>query len=91
MFIKGVLHSSSEFRLSAARPIALQGLAAVALQWGAWGGGGMAAEAGQAARLARSGMGLLPPGSGLAALAGALRFRAGADPSSQPPARVHGV
>jgi hypothetical protein len=47
----------------------------VALQWGAWGGAGMAAaDAALAARLARAGMGMLPPPQGVKALATALRF-----------------
>lgn len=50
----------------------------VALQWGAWGGAGMAAaDAALAARLARAGMGMLPPPQGLQALAAALRFSEG--------------
>lgn len=56
----------------------LQGVAAVSLQWGAWGGGGMAAaDKTLAARLARAGMGMLPPAAGLAALTGALSFQRG--------------
>lgn len=49
-----------------------QGAPAMSIQWGAWGGGGMAGEPVLAARLARAGMGALPPPAGLAALAGAL-------------------
>lgn len=56
----------------------LQGVAAVALQWGAWGGAGMAAaDKALAARLARAGMGMLLPAAGLAALAWALCFSDG--------------
>ena len=47
----------------------MQGLAATSVQWGAWGGGGMAAsDAALLARLARVGMGAIRPTHGLAAL-----------------------
>ncbi|KAK9834736.1 hypothetical protein WJX74_008822 [Apatococcus lobatus] len=46
-----------------------QGQACSSIQWGAWGGSGMAAEdASLAARLERSGLRLLPPAAGLQAL-----------------------
>ena len=44
----------------------LQGLPGVSLQWGAWGGSGMAAEEGPLlSRLARLGMGAIQPVQGL--------------------------
>ncbi|KAK9815594.1 hypothetical protein WJX72_006498 [[Myrmecia] bisecta] len=50
-----------------------QGSCAVSIQWGAWAGAGMAGQdAGTAARVARTGMALLPPAAGLAALSGIL-------------------
>jgi NADP-dependent 3-hydroxy acid dehydrogenase YdfG len=50
-----------------------RGEAAVSVQWGAWAGAGMAANDAQtAARVERTGMGLLAPAAGLAALAGVL-------------------
>jgi NADPH:quinone reductase-like Zn-dependent oxidoreductase/3-oxoacyl-(acyl-carrier-protein) synthase len=49
------------------------GLGVVSVQWGAWAGAGMAAtDASTAARVARSGMALLQPAQGLAALSDAL-------------------
>ena len=52
-----------------------EGRAAVSsIQWGGWAGGGMAsADASTAARLARTGMALIEPKQGLAALAGVLQ------------------
>lgn len=45
------------------------------MQWGAWGGGGMAVQvAGFMERMARMGLGVLPPPRGLAALARALKM-----------------
>jgi hypothetical protein len=72
----------------------LQGAAVVALQWGAWGSAGMAAaDAALAARLARAGMGMLPPSQGLGALAAALLFAEG-EPmigcSKRVPLKLHG-
>ena len=49
-----------------------QGVAAVSMQWGAWGGAGMA-EGPVLARLARLGMGAVQPAQGLAALQAVLR------------------
>ncbi|PNG99823.1 Phenolphthiocerol synthesis polyketide synthase type I Pks15/1, partial [Tetrabaena socialis] len=50
-----------------------QGMAAVSVQWGAWAGGGMAAQDAQtAARVERMGMALIAPQQGLAALQGVL-------------------
>ena len=52
---------------------AAEGSAAVAVQWGAWAGGGMAArDSGTVRRLARMGLGALEPEVGLAALEGVL-------------------
>ncbi len=49
------------------------GRPATAVQWGAWGGGGMAARVpGFAARMERTGLGLLPPEAGLSVLAAVL-------------------
>jgi acyl transferase domain-containing protein/NADPH:quinone reductase-like Zn-dependent oxidoreductase/acyl carrier protein len=49
------------------------GLGVVSVQWGAWAGAGMAAaDASTAARVARSGMALLQPAQGLAALEAAI-------------------
>ena len=58
----------------------LQGLPGVSLQWGAWGGSGMAAQDGPLlARLARLGMGAIQPVQGLRTLQhivqGAARIR----------------
>ena len=45
------------------------------MQWGAWGGGGMAVQvAGFMERMKRMGLGVLPPPQGLAALARALKM-----------------
>ena len=46
----------------------LQGLAVHSMQWGAWGGGGMASNSVMKARLERVGMGLVPPVTGLHSL-----------------------
>ncbi|GLI63380.1 hypothetical protein VaNZ11_006292, partial [Volvox africanus] len=52
---------------------AARGLAAVSVQWGAWAGGGMAAQDAQTAgRVERMGMSLIRPQQGLAALEGVL-------------------
>ncbi len=58
---------------AAASSLQASGVSAVSVQWGAWAGAGMAASDPQtAARVARLGMGLISPASGLAALEGAL-------------------
>jgi len=55
----------------------MQGLPGVSLQWGAWGGMGMAAQEGPLlARLARLGMGAIQPVQGLTTLQ---RFLQGTD------------
>ena len=55
-----------------------QGDAALCIQWGPWGGGGMAlADAGTSKRLERWGMGLILPQVGLSALEGALHAQHG--------------
>ena len=55
-----------------------QGDAAVCVQWGPWGGGGMALQdAGTSKRLERWGMGLILPQVGLSALEGALHAQQG--------------
>lgn len=47
----------------------IQGLGAASLQWGAWGGSGMAAGEGPVlARLARLGLGAIQPSHGLTVL-----------------------
>ena len=57
----------------AAGVLSAAGLGVVSCQWGAWAGAGMAAQdASTAARVARSGMELLQPQHGLAALEGLL-------------------
>ena len=48
------------------------GLPGCSVQWGAWGGGGMAAETGIEARMQRMGIGVLSPAQGLAGLAAVL-------------------
>ena len=60
------------------------GLPAVAVHWGAWSGGGMAASAGLD-RMARLGHGALSPAAGVAALAAVVRASGGATP---PPASL---
>ena len=69
---------------AAAAGMAAAGLPALSIQWGAWAGGGMAAaDAGTAARVERSGLALVQPERGLAALAaavGALGSSASASP-----------
>ena len=51
----------------------LQGLGSTSVQWGAWGGSGMAAQdRSTALRVERMGMELIRPGEGLAALVGLL-------------------
>ena len=53
-------------------PACLQGTtASISIQWGAWAGGGMASKE-TAARMERSGFGMITPASGLAALQAAL-------------------
>jgi short-subunit dehydrogenase len=65
------------------------GLGVVSVQWGAWAGAGMAAaDASTAARVARSGMALLQPAQGLAALEAVLNSTRSAVPGS-PHAPVH--
>lgn len=54
----------------------LQGRSATSLQWGAWGGTGMAVAHNLLPRIIKSGLGVLPPAAGLAALAAVLRARA---------------
>lgn len=49
-----------------------QGLPLHSMQWGAWGGTGMAATLGMRKRLERVGMGALEPTAGLQALSGIL-------------------
>jgi hypothetical protein len=49
--------------------LSASGVPALSIQWGAWAGGGMAAgDAGTAARVERTGIALLLPERGLAAL-----------------------
>ena len=48
--------------------LGLQGLPASSLQWGAWGGAGMASDVALVARLQRSGLRLVTPQLGLHAL-----------------------
>ncbi len=70
---------------AAASSLQASGVSAVSVQWGAWAGAGMAASDPQtAARVARLGMGLISPASGLAALEGALS----ASPFTTQPAAV---
>jgi hypothetical protein len=59
-----------------------QGLASVAVNWGAWAGGGMAAGAGLA-RMERLGFGAVPPAAGATALGGALRQLHGGGAAAQ--------
>ena len=54
-----------------------QGCAAMSLQWGAWGGVGMAVDHNLLPRVIASGLGVLPPARGLAALEAALRVGSG--------------
>jgi hypothetical protein len=49
------------------------GAPGVSVQWGAWGGGGMAAESGVEARMERMGVGVLSPDQGMCALEAMLR------------------
>jgi 3-oxoacyl-(acyl-carrier-protein) synthase/acyl carrier protein len=59
------------------------GLGVVSVRWGAWAGAGMAAaDASTAARVARSGMALLQPAQGLAALEAAIGSISGAVPAA---------
>lgn len=51
----------------------MQGIAAHSMQWGAWGGAGMASNPTLRARLERVGMGSIRPAQGLTALALALQ------------------
>ena len=61
---------------------AAEGSAAVAVQWGAWAGGGMAArDSGTVRRLARMGLGVIEPEVGLAALEGVLAIRSAGAPA----------
>ena len=54
---------------AAAASLSASGIPALSIQWGAWAGGGMAAgDAGTAARVERTGMALVKPENGLAAL-----------------------
>ena len=48
------------------------GVPGASVQWGAWGGGGMAAESGIEGRMQRMGIGVLSPAQGLAGLAAVL-------------------
>ncbi len=58
---------------AAASGMAASGLPALSVQWGAWAGSGMAAaDAGTVARVERTGMALVQPSRGLAALSAAL-------------------
>ena len=50
----------------------LQGLPVVSLQWGPWGGAGMAADGALQRQLTTAGAPPLPPADGLAALAAAI-------------------
>ena len=54
-----------------------QGCGAMSLQWGAWGGVGMAVDYKLLPRVIASGLGVLPPARGLAALEAALRAGSG--------------
>lgn len=54
-----------------------QGCSAMSLQWGAWGGVGMAVDHKLLPRVTASGLGVLPPARGLAALEAALRVGSG--------------
>jgi nucleoside-diphosphate-sugar epimerase len=67
-------YSAANAALDAAALLGQQaGTPVVSVQWGAWAGAGMAANDAQtAARVERTGMGLLSPDAGLAALAGVL-------------------
>jgi hypothetical protein len=51
------------------------GAPGVSVQWGAWGGGGMAAESGVEARMERMGVGVLSPDQGMCALEAMLSAR----------------
>lgn len=59
-----------------------QGLAATSMQWGAWGSTGMAVVHRLLPRIIKSGLGVLAPAQGVAALAGVLRA------ASAPPAQL---
>lgn len=61
---------------------AVQGRSATSMQWGAWGGTGMAVAHNLLPRIIKSGLGVLPPADGVAALAAVLRQ------SAAPPAQV---
>ena len=62
----------------------LQGCTSTSLQWGAWAGSGMAAgDTKLLARLAKAGMGVIPPAAGLRALTRLLSA------SSRPGGRAH--
>ena len=52
----------------------LQGQAITSMQWGAWGGTGMAVTHNLLPRIIQSGLGVLAPAAGLAALASALQL-----------------
>jgi hypothetical protein len=55
-----------------ARASSAAGAPCTSMQWGAWGGGGMAEASGVEARMERLGVGVLSPAQGLAALESAL-------------------
>ncbi len=59
-----------------------QGRSATSMQWGAWGSTGMAVVHNLLPRIIKSGLGVLPPADGVAALAAVLRQ------SAAPPAQV---
>ena len=52
--------------------VVMQGIGAVSMQWGAWGGTGMAIKNNLLPRIIKSGLGVLAPDAGVAALAAAL-------------------
>ena len=64
------------------------GWAAQSVQWGAWAGGGMAAQNGVEAHMERLGVGVLAPAEGLAALETLLRQRVTSPAASRIPAVV---
>lgn len=60
----------------------LQGLPSLSVNWGAWGGSGMAAAAG-IARMERLGFGAIPAAAGILAISAVLRALTGGAPVPQ--------
>ena len=58
--------------MTSAPGVCVQGLPAASLQWGAWGGAGMAVTQHLLPRIIKSGLGVLPPVRGVAVLASIL-------------------